>query len=94
VVCDDTDDMVNNVVYYYFEATDRSEAYDISPELTEEEQLAVAILISQEEERRVFLGYEDALALSVAPPPPPRPLPMQPTRTPPVRPCREARVEP
>jgi hypothetical protein len=35
VVCDDTDDMVNNVVYYYFEATGRSEAYDISPELTE-----------------------------------------------------------
>jgi hypothetical protein len=31
----------------------------------------VAILITQEEERRAFPGYEDALALSVALPPPP-----------------------
>jgi hypothetical protein len=68
VVRDDVDDMVNNVVYHYFEAADRGEAYDIPPKLTEEEQLAVAVLINQEK-RRAFLGYKDALALSVAPPP-------------------------
>jgi hypothetical protein len=54
----------------------------------------VAVLISQEEERRVFPGYEDALALSVAPLPPPGPPPKQPPRTPPARPRHEARVEP
>jgi hypothetical protein len=69
VVRDDVDDMVNNVVYHYFEAADRGEAYDIPPKLTEEEQLAVAVLINQKEKRRAFLGYKDALALSVAPPP-------------------------
>jgi hypothetical protein len=41
------------------------------PELTEEEELAVAVLISQEEERRALLRafpeLADALVLSVAP---------------------------
>jgi hypothetical protein len=68
------------------------------PELTEEEELAIAILISQEQERRVeiraFLELVDALVLSVAPTPSPGPPPMQPPRTPPARPRREARAEP
>jgi hypothetical protein len=71
------------------------------PELTEEEELAVAVLISQEEERRVelraFSELANALVLSVAPPPPPPPPgppPMQPPRTLPARPRREARAEP
>jgi hypothetical protein len=54
----------------------------------------VAILISQEEERRAFPGFEDTLALSVAPPPPPGPPPLQPPRIPQARPRREARMEP
>jgi hypothetical protein len=54
----------------------------------------VAVLISQEEERRAFIGYKDALALLVAPPLPSGPPPMQPPRTPPARPRREARAEP
>jgi hypothetical protein len=87
------DDMVNHVVYHYFQAADRGEACELPPELTEE-QLAVAVLISQEEERRAFPELADALALSMAPPPPPGPPPMQPLRTPPVRPHREARAEP
>jgi hypothetical protein len=45
VICDDTDDTVNYVVNQYFQATDRGEAYRMPPELTEEEQLAVAVLI-------------------------------------------------
>jgi hypothetical protein len=53
------------------------------PELTKEEQLMVAVLIRQEEERTAFPGFEDAMALSVAPPPP-----LQPPRTPPARPRR------
>jgi hypothetical protein len=91
------EDMINHVVHvvnHNFQAAERGEAYDILPELTEEEQLAVAILISQEEERSVFLGFEDALALTVVPPPPPGPPPMQPPCTPPVRQRREARGEP
>jgi hypothetical protein len=84
------DDMINHVVYNYFKAADNGEPYDLPPELTEEEELTVAILISEEKERRAFPGYEDALALSVAPSPPP----MQPPRTPPATPCREARAEP
>jgi hypothetical protein len=63
------------------------------PELTEEEELAVTVLISQEEETRAelraFPELVDALVLSVAPPRPP----MQPQRTPPARPRREARAE-
>jgi hypothetical protein len=67
--------------------------HDDSDDMTEEEELAVAILISAEEEKRAFSGFEDALALSVAPPPPPGPSPPQPLWTSP-RPCRDARMEP
>jgi hypothetical protein len=66
----------------YFQAADRGETYVMPPELTEEE------------ERRAFPGYEDALALLVAPPTLPRSPPMQPRHTPPARPRREAKVEP
>jgi hypothetical protein len=52
------------------------------PELTEEEELTVAVLISEEEERRAFPKLADALVLSVAPPPSPGLPPMQPPRTP------------
>jgi hypothetical protein len=48
---------------------------ELPPELTEDEQLQVAILVSAEEEKRAFPGLEDALTLSVAPPPPPGPPP-------------------
>jgi hypothetical protein len=97
VVRDDTDEMINHVVYHYFQAADRGEVYQMPPELTEEEKLAVAILISKEEERRAemraFPELADALVLSVAPPPPPGPLPMQPPRTPRARLRRQARAE-
>jgi hypothetical protein len=94
VTRDDTDDMVNHVVYNYFKAADNGEPYDLPPELTEQEQLVVIVLISKEGERRAFPGYEDALALSVVPPPPPGPPPVQPPRTPPARTRLEARAEP
>jgi hypothetical protein len=94
VICDDTDDMVNHVVYHYFQAAYRGLAFEIPPELTEEEDLAVAVPISQEEEKRAFPEHADALALSEVPPPSSGPSLMQPPRTPPARPHREARVEP
>jgi hypothetical protein len=94
VIRDDTDDMINHVVCNYFKAADNGESYDLSPELTEEEELAIAILISQEEERSAFPELADALALSVAPPPPPGPPPMQLSCTPLARPPCEAKVEP
>jgi hypothetical protein len=75
VVRDDSDDMVNHVVSHYFQAADLGLRFVMPPELTEEEELAVAVLISVEEEKRAFPGIEDALALSVAPPPPPGPPP-------------------
>jgi hypothetical protein len=43
----------------------------LPPELTEDEELQVAVLVSAEEEKWTFPGLEDALFLSVAPPPPP-----------------------
>jgi hypothetical protein len=55
VVRDDVDDMINHVVYHYFQAADRSEVFQMPPKLTEEEELAVAVLISREEERRAEL---------------------------------------
>jgi hypothetical protein len=83
VVRDDTDDMINHVVYHYFQDADRGEVYQMPPELTEEEELVVAVLISKEEERRVelraFPELADTLVLSVVPPPP-----MQPPHTPPA----------
>jgi hypothetical protein len=75
VVRGDTNNMINHVVYHYFQAADRGDTYVMPPELTEEDQLVVAVLISQVEERRAFPGFEDALALSVSPPPPPGPPP-------------------
>jgi hypothetical protein len=69
---------------------DRGDTYVMPPELTEEEQLAVAVLISQEEEMRAFPGFDDALTLSVVPSPPPGPPPLQPPWTPPVRPRCDA----
>jgi hypothetical protein len=94
VIRDDTDDMVNHVVYHYFQAADRGEAFEIPPELTEKEELTAAVVISQEEERRAFPELADALALLVAPLPPPGPPSMQSPCTPPARPRREARAEP
>jgi hypothetical protein len=73
--------MVNHVVYHYFQAADLGLPFVVPPELTEEEELWVAILISTEGERKAFLGIEDALALSMAPPPPPGP-PRQTPRAP------------
>jgi hypothetical protein len=97
VVRDNVDDM-DHVVYHYFQAVDRGEVFQMPPELTEEEELAVAVLISQEEERRAelraFPELADTLVLSVAPPPPLVPPPMQPQCTPPARPRREARAKP
>jgi hypothetical protein len=58
-------------VYNVLLAYERSEHYELPPELTEDEQLQVAILVSMEEEKRAFSGLEDALTLFVAPPPPP-----------------------
>jgi hypothetical protein len=46
VIRDDMDDMINHVVYNYFKAADNDESYDRPPELTEEEELIVTILIS------------------------------------------------
>jgi hypothetical protein len=60
-------------VYNVLLANERGEHYELPPELTEDEQLQVAILVSMEEEKRAFPRLEDALALSVAPPPPPGP---------------------
>jgi hypothetical protein len=56
VIRDDTYDMIHHVVYHYFHAADRGEADQMPPELTEEEELAVAVLISEEEERRVEMS--------------------------------------
>jgi hypothetical protein len=39
VIRDDTDDMVHHVFYQYFQAADRGEAFEIPPELAEEEKL-------------------------------------------------------
>jgi hypothetical protein len=92
MVRDDTDDMINHVVYHYFEAAQLGQPVVIPPELAEEEDLAMAVLISKEE-KRAFLGFEDALALSVALPPRPRPPPLQPPWTPP-RPRHDVKIEP
>jgi hypothetical protein len=37
VIRDDTDDMVNHVVYHYLQAVDHGEAIELPPKLTEEE---------------------------------------------------------
>jgi hypothetical protein len=38
--------MVHHVVYHYFQAADRGEAFEIPPELTEKAQLTIDVLIS------------------------------------------------
>jgi hypothetical protein len=60
--------MVNHIVYHYFQAADLGLLFVMLPELTEEEELRVSILISTEGERKAFPGIEDALALSMARP--------------------------
>jgi hypothetical protein len=52
VVRDEKDDMINHVVYHYFQVADLGQPFVMPPELTEEEELAATVLISQEEERR------------------------------------------
>jgi hypothetical protein len=75
VVCDDTDDFIDNVVHHVLLPNERGEHYELPPELTKDEQLQVAIIVSVEEEKHAFSGLEDALALSVALSPPPGPPP-------------------
>jgi hypothetical protein len=43
----------------------------LPPNLIEDEELQVAVLVSAEEEKQAFPGLEDAIFLSVAPPLPP-----------------------
>jgi hypothetical protein len=62
-------------VYNVLLVNEHGKHYELPPELTKDEQLQVAILVSTEEEKRAFPGLEDALTLSVAPPPPPGPPP-------------------
>jgi hypothetical protein len=84
VVRNDTEDFIGNVAYNILLARENGEHYVLPPELTEDEELQVAVLVSAEEEKRVFPGLEDALAISVEPPPPPRRQPPpSPPRTPP-----------
>jgi hypothetical protein len=71
VVRDDTKDFVGNVAYNVPLTRKNGEHYVLSPKLTEDEELQVAVLVSAEEEKRAFSRLEDALFLSVAPPPPP-----------------------
>jgi hypothetical protein len=95
VVRDDTDDMIDHITYHILRAAERGEHFEHPPELTEEEELKVAIIVSAEEEKRAFPGYYDALALSMAPPPPPGLMPpcrCRYGRRPP-RPSRDTRNE-
>jgi hypothetical protein len=45
VVRDDTDDMIGHVAYHYLCAALLGHHFDVPPELTEEEQLAVAVIV-------------------------------------------------
>jgi hypothetical protein len=69
VIRDDTDDMIGQVAYHCLRVAHLGQPFDIAPELTKEEKLAVDIIVSAEKEKRAFLGYEYALALSVVSPP-------------------------
>jgi hypothetical protein len=84
IVRDDMEDFIGNVAHNVLLARDNGEHYVLPPELKNDEELQVAVLVSTEEEKQVFPGLEDALFLSVAPPPPPRrqPPPL-PSRAPP-----------
>jgi hypothetical protein len=83
VIRDDTEDFIGNVAYNVLLARGNGKHYVLPPELTEDEELQVAVLVSAEEEKRAFPGLEDALFLSVAPPPPPRRPPPSSPRAPP-----------
>jgi hypothetical protein len=62
--------LVGHVAYHYFRAAQIGQPFDVLPELTKEEQLAVAILVSVKEKKRAFPGLDDyALAGWVAPHP-------------------------
>jgi hypothetical protein len=80
-VRDDTDDFIGNVVYNVVLANKRGEHDKLLPKLKKDENLQVAILMSAEEEKRAFLGLEDALTLSVALPPSPGPPPRRPAES-------------
>jgi hypothetical protein len=71
VVHDDTNDMVGHVAYHYLRAAQLGQPFVTPPELTEEEELVVGVLVSIEVEKRAVPGLDDSLALFVAPPPPP-----------------------
>jgi hypothetical protein len=60
IVCDDMDEFVANVAYNVLLASENGEHYVLLPELTEYEQLQVAIIVSAEEEKQAFPGLEDA----------------------------------
>jgi hypothetical protein len=93
VVRDDTEDFFGNVAYNVLLARDNGE-HNVQPlELTEDEELQVAVLICAEEEKRAFPGLEDAIFLSVVPPPPPPPLRRQPPPSPPRAPPRPGHAE-
>jgi hypothetical protein len=93
VVCDNTEDFFGNVAYNVLLARDNGEHYVLPLELTEDEELQVAVLISAEEEKRAFPRLEDAIFLSVVPPPPPPPLRRQPPPSPPRAPPRPGHAE-
>jgi hypothetical protein len=62
VVRDNVDDMINHVVYHYFQAADHGETYVMPPELMEEEELATPPI----------LGWAPGMPTpSPGPPPPP-----------------------
>jgi hypothetical protein len=93
VIRDDTEDFVDNVAYNVLLARDNGEHYVLPPELTEDEELQVAVLVSEKEEKWAFPGLEDALFLSVAPPLPPPPPRRQPAPSPPRAPPRPGHAE-
>jgi hypothetical protein len=68
VVRNNIEDFVANVAYNVLLVSKNGKHYVLPPELTEDEQLQVAVIVSAEE-KWAFLGLEDALAISVASPP-------------------------
>jgi hypothetical protein len=78
------EDFVANATYNVLLARENGEHYVMPPELTEDEELSMAVLVSTEEEKRAFPRLEDALAFSVVPSHPPQrqPPPSPPRRVP------------